>query len=324
MRAGEPDGGAEPTVAAVIPVYNGAAFVAEAIESVLAQTHPVAECVVVDDGSTDATAEVVGRFGAPVRLIRQANAGVATARNRGAAESAARYVAFLDADDAWKPDKLERQLAAAAAGPTLVVCDLELFDETGAVIGRIAMRPGPETLRDMVLFEGVETVSCSSTALLERSRFDALGGFDPRLSQSADWDFLARAWLAASVVAVPEPLVRYRVHGANMSRNVSLLERDMTYAFAKLFARDDLPDDVRASRRRAEANLHRMLAGSYFRQRAVKGFARATARSIARDPSALRWYAAFPLRRLRARRGAHPETVRRTASSPSAPTDSPP
>jgi glycosyltransferase involved in cell wall biosynthesis len=297
VRAGEPGGGAEPTVAAVIPVYNGAAFVAEAIESVLAQTHPVAECVVVDDGSTDATAEVVSRFGAPVRLIRQANAGVATARNRGAAESTARYVAFLDADDAWKPDKLERQLAAATSGRALVVCDLEVFDETGAVIGRVGMQPGPDTLRDMVLFEGVDTVSCSSTALLERTLFDELGGFDPRLSQSADWDFLARAWLAASVVAVPEPLVRYRVHGANMSRNVALLERDMTYAFAKLFARDDLPEDVRSCRRRAEANLHRMLAGSYFRRRGPVGFARNAGRSVMRDPAAIRYFAAFPLRR---------------------------
>jgi glycosyltransferase involved in cell wall biosynthesis len=300
VRAGEPRAA---SVAAVIPVYNGAAFVADAIESVLAQTHPVARCVVVDDGSTDGTAEVVERFGPPVRLIRQANAGVAAARNRGAAEASARYVAFLDADDAWAPRKLERQLAAAREldRPGLVLCDLDLFDDaTGAALGREAMRPGPGTLRDMVLFEGVAIVSCSSTALLERSLFDALGGFDPRLSQSADWDFLARALLAGPVVSVPEPLVRYRVHASNMSRNVDLLERDMTYAFAKLFARDDLPDDVRASRRRAEANLHRMLAGSYFRRRAPAGFVRNTARSIARDPAALRWYAAFPARRARA------------------------
>jgi len=302
VRAGEPPAAAEPSVAAVIPVYNGAAFVADAIESVLAQTHPVAECIVVDDGSTDATAEVVARFGPPVRLIRQANSGVSAARNRGVAATGTRYVAFLDADDAWAPEKLERQLAAAADldRPGLVMCDLEQFGEGGADLGRVAMRPGPGTLRDMVLFEGVETVSCSSTALLERALFDALGGFDPRLSQSADWDFLARACLAGPVVAVPEPLVRYRVHGANMSRNVGLLERDMTYAFAKLFARDDLPEDVRACRRRAEANLHRMLAGSYFRRRAPAGFVRNTARSLARDPAALRWYAAFPARRVRA------------------------
>jgi hypothetical protein len=99
---------------------------------------------------------------------------------------------------------------------------------------------------------------------------------------------------------VPEQLVRYRVHGANMSRNVGLLERDMTYAFAKLFARDDLPESVRRLRRRAEANLHRMLAGSYFRQRALRGFVRNTARSISSDPAALRYYAALPARRVRA------------------------
>jgi glycosyltransferase involved in cell wall biosynthesis len=304
VRAGEPSAAGEPSVAAVIPVYNGAAFVADAIESVLDQTHPVAECIVVDDGSTDATAEVVGRFGAPVRLIRRANAGVATARNRGADDASARYVAFLDADDAWAPEKLERQLAAAAElpRPGLVVCELDLFDDaTGAVTGHAAMTPSPGTLLDMVLFEGAQIVSCSSTALLERGLFEALGGFDPRLSQSADWDFLARALLAGPVVSVPEPLVRYRVHSANMSRNVALLERDMTYAFAKLFARDDLPGDVKRSRRRAEANLHRMLAGSYFRARRPAAFVWSMARSIARNPAALGWYARLPLRRLRLR-----------------------
>jgi glycosyltransferase involved in cell wall biosynthesis len=301
VRAGEPRAAGEPSVAAVIPVYNGAAFVAEAIESVLAQTHAVAECIVVDDGSTDATPEVVGRFRAPVRVIRQANAGVAAARNGGAGDASAAYVAFLDADDAWLPEKVERQIAAAQAlpSPGLVVCELELFDDaTGAVTGRAAMEPGPGTLLDMVLFEGVQTASCSSTALLERALFDALGGFDLRLSQSADWDFLARSLLAGPVVSVPEPLVRYRMHGANMSRNVALLERDMTYALAKLFARDDLPAEVVQNRRRAEANLHRMLAGSYFRARRPGAFVRSTARSVARDPAALGWYARMPLRRL--------------------------
>jgi glycosyltransferase involved in cell wall biosynthesis len=306
VRAGDGAAAAQPTVAAVIPVYNGAPFVAEAIESVLGQTHRVSECIVVDDGSTDATAEIVLGFGDRVRLIQQANAGVSTARNRGAAASTARYVAFLDADDAWTPDKVERQLAALGELdlPGLVVCDVEVFRESGAVLGQVAMRPGPDTLRDMVLFEGVETVSCSSTALLERALFDALGGFDPQLSQSADWDFLARACLAGPVVSVPEPLVRYRVHGANMSRNVGLLERDMTHAFTKLFARDDLPEDVRRSQRRAEANLHRMLAGSYLAARQPRGFARNAFRSVSLDPTALRYFASFPARRLRKARRA--------------------
>ncbi|MEA2268531.1 MAG: hypothetical protein QOC64_1141, partial [Solirubrobacteraceae bacterium] len=282
MKAGEAPRGGEPSVSAVIPVFNGEAFVADAVDSVLGQTHAPAECIVVDDGSTDATAEVVARFGDAVRLIRQRNAGVSAARNRGAAAATGRYVAFLDADDAWAPAKLERQLAATARlpEPGLVLCDLELFDEaTGATLGRAAMQPGPRTLLDMVLFEGVETVSCSSTALLPRALFERMGGFDAALSMSADWDFLASALLTAPVASVPEALVRYRVHGANMSRNVALLERDMTHAFAKLFARTDLPDDVRRSRRRAEANLHRMLAGSYFGRREPAGFARNAARS---------------------------------------------
>jgi glycosyltransferase involved in cell wall biosynthesis len=304
VKAGEGAAAAEPTVAAVIPVYNGADFVGEAIESVLGQTHPVSECIVVDDGSTDATAEVVRRFGDAVCLVQQPNTGVAAARNRGAAAATGRFVAFLDADDTWAPRKLERQLEAAARlpEPGLVLCDLELFDDMGSALGRVAMRPGPGTLLDMVLFEGAQTVSCSSTALLERALFERMGGFDLVLSQSADWDFLARALLAAPVASVPEALVRYRVHGANMSRNVGLLERDMTYAYAKLFTRDDLPPEVVSNRRRAEANLFRMLAGSYFRRRRPVGFLRNSGRSLWRDPSALRYFLAFPVRRLRGRR----------------------
>src|SRR5262245_39908172 len=99
-----------PNVSVVIPSYNSAAYLPAAIDSVLAQTARDLEVIVVDDGSTDDTPDVVARYGPPVRGIRQANAGVAAARNRGIAEARGRYIAFLDADDTWEPVKLERQL----------------------------------------------------------------------------------------------------------------------------------------------------------------------------------------------------------------------
>ena len=101
-------------VSAVIPVHNGAAYVAEAVQSILSQTRPPIECVVVDDGSTDETAEVVRRFGNEVAYVRQDRAGVSSARNRGAALARGALVAFLDHDDVWLPTKLERQVEALA------------------------------------------------------------------------------------------------------------------------------------------------------------------------------------------------------------------
>src|SRR5690348_13396065 len=106
-----------PRVSVVIPSYNSAQYVGAAIESVLVQTVPDVEILVVDDGSKDATREVVARYGDRARYLYQENAGVAVARNHGIRESSGEWIGFLDADDTWLPQKLERQLAALAAAP---------------------------------------------------------------------------------------------------------------------------------------------------------------------------------------------------------------
>jgi len=109
-----------PTVSVVIPCYNAAPFLRETLDSVLSQTQPALEVIVVDDGSTDDSAAIAESYGPPVRVIRQANGGESVARNRGIEEAKGDWIAFLDADDVWKADKLERQLAAVDAED--VVC----------------------------------------------------------------------------------------------------------------------------------------------------------------------------------------------------------
>jgi len=126
-------------VSVVIPAYNSERFVDEAIESVLRQSHQRIEVIVVDDGSTDGTAARVRAYGDRVRYFHQANAGAGTARNRGLALATGDYIAFLDDDDVWQPEKLEVQLEIAARNPEsgLVACDGVRFSEASIVPGRL-------------------------------------------------------------------------------------------------------------------------------------------------------------------------------------------
>jgi glycosyltransferase involved in cell wall biosynthesis len=251
-------------VSAVIPVHNGQAYVAEAIESVLAQSHRAIECLVIDDGSSDGTRDAVAPFGEAVTYVRQAQSGVSSARNRGTQLAHGELVAFLDHDDIWLPDKLARQTESLRTGrSTMVLCAIEKVDASGAPLGTKRLRARSDLVTGMILFDGTVTVSCSSTGLVRRRELLAMGGFDPALSMSADWDLLLRVLLEARLDYVDEPLVLYRVHDANMSRRIDALERDMNHAFAKAFAHPSLPAALRRNRRLAYSRLYRMLSGSY-------------------------------------------------------------
>jgi glycosyltransferase involved in cell wall biosynthesis len=289
------------TVSAVIPVYNGADYVAEAIESALRQTRPPIECLVIDDGSTDATADVVGLFGDRTAYVRQDRHGVSAARNRGAQLARGELVAFLDHDDVWLPTKLERQVQALERErATLALCAAEVIDQHGAAHGMMRVRARTDLLTGMLMFDGTQTVSCGSAGLMRRAEFLGVGGFDSALSVSADWDLLFRMLLAGELAYVDEALVRYRVHSTNMSRDIATMERDMTYAFGKAYGDPRLPPALRDRRRRAYGRLYRMLAGSYADARQRRAAARMLALSIRSDPA----IAVELIRRLRRPRGA--------------------
>jgi len=107
-----------PLVSVIIPAYNATAFLGETLDSVLAQTYPNLEIIVVDDGSTDDTPDLLGSYGDRIRVLRQANSGQATARNHGAREAHGELLAFLDSDDLWDPDKIARQVELLDRFPT--------------------------------------------------------------------------------------------------------------------------------------------------------------------------------------------------------------
>lgn len=291
-----------PLVSAIIPAYNAEAFIAQAVESVLGQTHPAVECIVVDDGSSDRTAQVAGGYRNHIQVVRQANSGVSAARNRGASTARADVLAFLDADDLWRSDRVERMLEVLD-GPRrcdAVLCATQLVDRHLRPSG--VLRPDfPMELRPILLCEA-RLVSSASNLLIRRRCFTAVGGFDTRLSTAADWALLLRIVDRYRLGYVDEPLTFYRRHDANMSRSIATMEHDMLLFYDETFAANPERADLRRIRRRAYANLRRVLAGSYFGQGDLRGFARNAVLSVVSHPAAAGYFLAYPARRLRARR----------------------
>ena len=215
---------AAPLVSVVVPCFNQARFLGDAIESALSQTHERVEVVVVDDGSTDGTAGVAAAY-PDVRLVRQANAGLAAARNAGLAASGGAYVAFLDADDRLRPEAVAAGLACFAAHPesTFVSGDHVRTDAEGREIPKPgAGDVGPDPY--LSLLRG-NYVGMHAAVLYRRGPLVAAGGFDEALAVAEDYDLylrLARDGAAGRHGAV---VAEYRIHGANMSADSALMLR---------------------------------------------------------------------------------------------------
>lgn len=286
---------ADPMVSVIIPNFNYSQYLREAIDSVIAQTYGHIEIIVVDDGSTDSSREVLDSYGEQIATVFQKNQGVSAARNAGVGKSRGEYIAFLDADDAWLPAKIERQLAMfendAELGLVHVgVVEIDgdgnhLLERTDGMSGRVA----DELLR----FEGPVILGGGSGFMVPRRILDEIGGFDTRLSTSADWDLIYRVSCGYAVGFVPEILLKYRVHSSNMHGNIGAMEHDMMLGFEKAFA-----DGSTADRRKSYGNLHKMLAGSYFRSGKYADFTRHAFKSILNRPTNLSYFLQFPLRRL--------------------------
>jgi glycosyltransferase involved in cell wall biosynthesis len=211
----------DPLVSVIVPVYNGERFLREAIESILAQTYSPIEVIVVDDGSTDDTAEIARSFGDRVRCIRQANAGPAVARNNGLAAATGEFVAFLDADDTWTSEKLARQLACFDADPDLGICVTHVQNvwerEMAAEEARFRDHPRSRPIPGYV----------TQTLLARRDVFDRVGPFDVALGHGDATDWFMRAERAGiRRTLLPDVLVHRRLHRDNLSRRESAASRE--------------------------------------------------------------------------------------------------
>jgi glycosyltransferase involved in cell wall biosynthesis len=205
-------------VSVVIPCFNQGGFLDEAIESALAQTYPHFELIVVDDGSTDNTAEVASRHPG-VRLVGQGNQGLSAARNAGLRASSGDFVVFLDADDRLKPEALEIGLATIRAHPqcSFVSGQVELTNHDGSM-----MRAGQHRVIDRahyrMLLQGNDILS-GATVMYRRQVFDVVEGFDPDLPACEDYDLALRIARQFPAYTHDHVVAEYRRHGGNMHRD---------------------------------------------------------------------------------------------------------
>ena len=248
-------------VSVVIPTYNRAPFVAEAVSSVLAQSVEAHEIIVVDDCSTDNTLDVLGEFGSRIRVLQPSENGErGAARNLGARHSTGEILAFLDSDDRWRPNKLALQASMAALGPCVTGC--ELIDQDGLVSG--ARVPGREQ-QGLIMLENCFFAS-SSSLMLPADVFERVGGYptDSALQGSEDWILLARLHRSGYLVRVLSDLaVQYRVHQGASTADAANLERSMWFACGWL--ERNLPSEhpiELARRARTASALARALAAS--------------------------------------------------------------
>ncbi len=234
-----------PLVSVVIPSYNYGQFLRRAVDSVAAQTYAPVEVIVVDNGSTDATNEVLAGYGSAVTVLRQPIRGPSATRNMGIRAAKGRYIAFLDADDRWRPDKLSRQMELFERDPTLgaVGCGVVFVSGSGAPIGHRDFAERASDPLDLVLQLRRVAVrdfwigGSASGALIRREVFEAVGLWDETLPSAEDWDLWMRVAAKFAIRNVPDRLVEVALHGTGTWRDPGPREGNQWRALDAALAR---------------------------------------------------------------------------------------
>jgi glycosyltransferase involved in cell wall biosynthesis len=213
---------AAPLVSVVIPCFNQAHFLTEAIESVFGQTHPHVEVVVVDDGSTDNTAEIAARYPG-VRCVRQENRGLAGARNTGLSRTNGEYLVFLDSDDRLLPNAIRLGLEALAARPecAFVSGQIRVIALDGGILWE--WQPQPRERDSYAALLRRNYIATPAVVLFRRAAFEAVGVFDIAVHACADYELYLRISRTYPVCSHDQVVIDYRLHGGNMSRNPELM-----------------------------------------------------------------------------------------------------
>lgn len=243
------EGEACATVSVIIAAYNAEKYIAQAIDSVLAQSHPCVECIVVDDGSTDGTAEIVKGYGGRVRYLYQQNAERSAARNNGMREARGELISFLDADDVLAPEKLAEQAAFLAEHPDYDVAysRVSYFDDNDGTSFTPQRRTPSGDIVAELLYGNFITIH---SPLIRRDAAGHAGGFDPARNRYEDWDFLLRLALTGARFGFQDRLhAKVRLHPGNtIGDQVKMFEAKLRVAeqIAEVYAAELLRRSVDA------------------------------------------------------------------------------
>ncbi|HHW59923.1 MAG: glycosyltransferase [Bacteroidales bacterium] len=274
-----------PLVSIIIPVYNGEKYIAETIQSVIDQTYENWELIIVDDGSTDNTSNIVKKFNdTRIIYIKKNNTGVSDTRNIGAKMSKGNFLCFLDADDVWLSKNLEIKVKKLLDEPdcVLVSSAFYLWDERDDYINCKINDYVPND--DWEDLRKLRSISLPSSALISSKFFFEANMFDTNLSTSADFDLWIRMRALGHFNFISEPLVKYRSHSNQMHRNIKLYEHDMIYILKKYKdCKKIFP--TRNSWKKSMSLLHYYLAVEYVRQKQINNFFVHSTKSIFFNPS---------------------------------------
>jgi len=242
MTTAAADAGVSPLVSVVLPVHNGEGTVREAVESVLGQTYSHLELIVVNDGSTDSTLDVLSKIKDPrMRICSFPNAGPSAGRNRGIALASGAYLAFIDADDLWLPDKLAAQLAALRQDSQAGVAYgwTDFVGATGKFVHsdrRVTFNG--DVYRRMLIHNFIDS---GSNIMVRKEALDDVGRFDESLPTVEDWDLYIRLAVRYPFVCVPKVLVRYRLSPTSLTNQILVMEESYWRVINRAFAAAPAP-----------------------------------------------------------------------------------
>lgn len=267
-----------PKVSVVMPAYNAERFIKSALDSVLEQSFLFWELIIVNDGSTDHTREIIDSYSLRDNRVKgvshERNRGLAAARNTGMYSVMGDYVAFLDSDDCWLPDKLEKQVNFMNEFPHIraVFTGAERIDENGNIIEAwdVLRKKFPDlyVTTSLLIIKRNIVVGSGSAVMIHRSLIDEVGYFDEAMTAAEDWDYWYRISKHTDLVCLPNNLVQIRRHGASLQTDLPNLLIGKLMFIKK--ARKDLPEELLPELKLLEIKTLSSLTSAYWHSHKFK------------------------------------------------------
>ena len=283
-----------PLVSVIIPVYNGEKYIAESLQCVFQQSYNPIEVIIVDDGSTDNSIQIIYEIPGEKKIITQQNKDVSDARNSGIKNANGEYIAFLDQDDLWDKTKLEKQIQIFLKDPNvdLVLTDLSKFNDEGREWHPKDRHKASSRLNNRNLFENLirKNVLMPSAVMVKKSSIKRAGFFDSNFKTCGDYEmWLRMAALGMKFKYLPEPLTFYRQHGENTSKKIEIMNEDRLRAIQKIFSLTELSPEQKKLEKLGLASVYREASQSFFSIKEYRRFLEYTNKALSYDKNIISW-----------------------------------